>query len=307
MPKNKKTDIVYTENLKPVLSVLDEKDAQVLIKLKEELTENWHKNQVYRTDTEARISVLNDIKHPTPAAKYWQAVREQAAMFDSAIGDAYHLRWLEIRQLKWERKLKKAIEEGNDIKQMELELKLDGNLIEKNNTSRSLKWRIQELEMWSRIKNELDDGTFNSKDSNAHKAETYKYYWSNRVKAVKPTDGPSEIINALGSYAATEKLVTKDNKVLNFKEYKETLPLNYQPKLEHLQELNKTVNDYNNEQYYPELKLKKAENTPPHPMISETGIKPPKVLRYIEPVAPPEDIKEVKNGKAGDNSKNSWY
>ena len=42
-------------------------------------------------------------------------------------------------------------------------------------------------------------------------------------------------------------------------------------------------------------------------MISETGIKPPKVLRYIEPVAPPEDIKEVKNGKAGDNSKNSWY
>lgn len=304
MPKNKKIDIVYTENLKPVLSVLDEKDAQILVKLKEELTENWHKNQIFRTDTEARISVLNDIKHPTPAAKYWQAVREQAAMFDSAIGDAYHLRYLEIRQLKWERKLKKAIEEGDDIKQMELELKLDGNLIEKNNTSRGLKWRIQELEMWSRIKDELDDGSFNSKDSNAHKAESYKYYWSNRVKAVKPTDGPSEIINALGSYAATEKLVTKDNKVLSFKEYKETLSPNYQPKLEHLQELNDTVNNFYKKQMYPELELKQ---NPPHSMVSEIGLKPPKVLKYIEPNVPPQNIKEVKEGEVGERPKNSWY
>jgi len=33
-------------------------------------------NKIFRTETEIRVGVLDDGRHPTKAAKYWQAVRE---------------------------------------------------------------------------------------------------------------------------------------------------------------------------------------------------------------------------------------
>jgi hypothetical protein len=51
-------DLIITEDLKPILSVLKEEDAQAIVTLKEELTDNWVKKQIFRTETEMRISVL---------------------------------------------------------------------------------------------------------------------------------------------------------------------------------------------------------------------------------------------------------
>ena len=74
MAENKETrDLAITDDLKPILSVLKEEDAQSIVKLKEELTDTWTKKQIFRTETEMRISVLNDGKHPTQASKYWQS------------------------------------------------------------------------------------------------------------------------------------------------------------------------------------------------------------------------------------------
>ena len=56
------------ENLKPILQVLSEEQGQVISSLKEELKDNWNKRQIFRTETEMRISVLNDAKHPTEAS-----------------------------------------------------------------------------------------------------------------------------------------------------------------------------------------------------------------------------------------------
>lgn len=47
-----------------------------------QVNENWTKKQRFRTETEMLFSVLNDFKHPTPAAKYWQAVREQSVQYE---------------------------------------------------------------------------------------------------------------------------------------------------------------------------------------------------------------------------------
>ena len=73
-------NLVITDDLKPILGVLKQEDAKAVIELKEELTDNWLKKQIFRTETEMRISVLNDGKHPTSASKYWQSVREMSAM-----------------------------------------------------------------------------------------------------------------------------------------------------------------------------------------------------------------------------------
>ena len=68
----KNTDIAVAEDLKPILSVLGEEDSKAVAVLRDELVDNWRKKQIFRTETEMRISVLNDAKHPTDASKYWQ-------------------------------------------------------------------------------------------------------------------------------------------------------------------------------------------------------------------------------------------
>lgn len=221
MAENKETrDLAITDDLKPILSVLKKEDAQAVVALREELTDTWTKKQIFRTETEMRISVLNDGKHPTQASKYWQSVREQNAMFEALMGLSFDLRRNQIKRMKLERKLEAAINSGDDLKQMELQIDLDENLYGRANMEQTAHDRVRELNTWSKIKAELEDGSFDSQNVNSHQAESYRLALTNRVKALGPNAGPAEVVNALGPLQTIERLKTQDGKLLDFKEAK---------------------------------------------------------------------------------------
>jgi len=108
-------DLTITDDLKPVLEMLKPSDASAVVELREELADNWQKKQIFRTETEMRISVLNDAKHPTNASKYWQSVREQGAMFDALLGLTFDLRRNKLARRKLEQELKEAVAKGDDF------------------------------------------------------------------------------------------------------------------------------------------------------------------------------------------------
>ena len=220
MTENQTKDLVATEDLKPILSVLKTEDAQTIVALKEELTDNWTKKQIFRTETEMRISVLNDGKHPTAASKYWQSVREQSAHFDAMMGLSFDLRKNEINRMKLERKLQKSIDEGKDLKELELRVDLDQNLYQRANMEQVAKDRVREIATWSKLKAELDDGTFDTQNVNSHQATSYRLALENRVKALGPNSGPAEVINAAGPLQTVARLQKEDGKLLSFKESK---------------------------------------------------------------------------------------
>jgi len=221
MTDNKDTqDLAITDDLKPVLSVLKEKDAQAIVALREELTDTWSKKQIFRTETEMRISVLNDGKHPTQASKYWQSVREQNAMFEALMGLSFDLRRQEIKRLKLEKKMLKAQNEGDELKQMEIKVDLDENLYGKANMEQVAQDRVRELNTWSKIKSELKDGSFDDENVDSHQAESYKHALNNRVKALGPNAGPAEVVNAVGPLQTVTRLQKEDGKLLDFKEAK---------------------------------------------------------------------------------------
>ena len=58
-------------------NLLDPEDVKEFKAMTSELRDTWTKKQVFRTETEMRMSVLQDMKYPTKAAKYWQCFREQ--------------------------------------------------------------------------------------------------------------------------------------------------------------------------------------------------------------------------------------
>ncbi len=221
MTKNKETrDLAITDDLKPILSVLKEEDAQAIVKLKDELTDTWTKKQIFRTETEMRISVLNDGKHPTQASKYWQSVREQNAMFEALMGLSFDLRKNNVKRLKLERKMQKAINDGDDLKQMEVQIDLDENLYGKANMEQTAHDRVRELNTWSKIKHELEDGSFDTENVNSHQAESYQLALTNRVNSLGPNAGPAEVVNAVGPLKTIERLKTKEGKLLEFDEAK---------------------------------------------------------------------------------------
>lgn len=218
--KKQNTDLAITDDLKPILSVLKQEDAQSIVALKEELTDTWTKKQIFRTETEMRISVLNDGKHPTQASKYWQSVREQNAMFEALMGLSFDLRKSDVKRLKLERKMQKAISDGDDLKQMAIQIDLDENLYGKANMEQTAHDRVRELNTWSKIKSELKDGSFDDKNVNSHQAESYKLALTNRVNSLGPNAGPAEVVNAVGPLKTIERLKTQDGKLLEFDEAK---------------------------------------------------------------------------------------
>jgi hypothetical protein len=215
--------LAVTEDLKPILSVLKAEDAQAIMVLKEELKDNWQKKQIFRTETEMRVSVLNDAKHPTPASKYWQSVREMSAHFDAMMGLSFDLRRNTVERLRLERKMEKAIKSGDDLKIMDAEIDLDQNLYAKANMEQVAHDRVREIQTWSKIKNELNDGSFDDQNVNSHQSISLRLALQNRAMALGSGASDAERINAIGPLQTLERLTKEDGKLLNFQEAKVNL------------------------------------------------------------------------------------
>ena len=209
-------DLVITDDLKPILEVLKEEDAGAIVELRDELGDNWRKKQIFRTETEMRISVLNDAKHPTNASKYWQSVREMGAMFDALMGLTFDLRRNKLARRKLEQEQREAVAKGDDFTAEEKQIDLDENLFGRANMEKTARDRVRELKLWSQIKKELDDGTFDTQYVNTHQAESYTHNLANRVKSLNANSQPAEIINAAGPLETVKRLKTKDGKLKQF-------------------------------------------------------------------------------------------
>ena len=211
-------ELQITEDLKEIISVLNDEDAQTILSLKDELMDNWQKKQIFRTETEMRVSVLNDAKHPTNASKYWQSVREMSAHFDALMNLSFDLRKNTVDKLRLDKKIQDLLEdeELNRFDIMESNIDLDRNLYDRNCMLQVAKDRVRELSLWSRIKSELDNQTFDTKNVNTHQAESLHRYFENRVKSLNNASAPAEIQNAMGPYLSFNKMKNEDGTLLNF-------------------------------------------------------------------------------------------
>ena len=223
MENNERRDLTISEDLHHILNVLKPKDAEDVLALKEELADNWNKRQIFRTETEMRISVLNDAVHPTAASKYWQSVREMGAHFDALMGLTFNLRRNELKRLQLEKKLKEADYENDPLKKLEVEIDMDENLYEKASMVQTAHDRVREIQTWSKIKAELNDGTFDSQNVNQHQAQSYRVTLQNRVSALNEKSDSSEIINAVGPLQTVERLLKEDGDLLTFDEARKQL------------------------------------------------------------------------------------
>ena len=194
---------VHLNNLLPTEDVIKFKD------MVEELKDTWTKKQIFRTETEARISVLQDMKYPNKASKYWQCVREQSVFLENLMTLSFDYRRNDIKIKRLEQKLK---EEKDELKKELFKVDIDEKTYSKANMELVAKDRMRELKMWSKLKTEFDDGTFNTKDVNRHQLDSYHQIMKNRVETITSGTSQPEVFNAVGQLRTIER-VKKDGEL----------------------------------------------------------------------------------------------
>ena len=184
-------------------NILDPNDVNDFKGMVDELRDTWTKKQVFRTETEMRFSVLNDMKYPTKASKYWQCVREQNVYLENLMTLSFEYRRNEVKLKKLEQKLK---DETDELKKELIQIDIDEKTYSKANMQLTAKDRMREIRLWSQLKKENDDGTFDKQDVNQHQLESYHKIMINRKDTLTAGSSQPEVFNVLGQLQTIERV-----------------------------------------------------------------------------------------------------
>ena len=167
------------------VSILEKDDMLSVSKLTKELQRCFEVKQMWRTETEMRYSVLNDVSFPPPASKYWQCVREQNVFWENLVQLSCDYQKqqgeLELLEIEYDeiKGASKKSQAQRKIKDAEIKQKQFGLM----NMRLQGHDRVREIKLWEKIKNELTDKEdFDINDVNRHQADSYAKRWEEEMK-----------------------------------------------------------------------------------------------------------------------------
>jgi len=207
-------------------NLLEPNDLNEFKGMVDELRDTWSKKQMFRTETEARFSVLQDNRYPTKASKYWQCVREQSSYLDNLMTLSFDYRRNEAK-IKW---LEKKIDiEKDEYKLTKYEIDLDEAKFGKASMEKTARHRMREIKMWSGLKKEFNDGSFNDKDVNQHQLESYGLQYAEKAKTLNANSSEAEIFNVMGQLQSLQR-IKKSGELENSYKEKEKITQHGKPK-----------------------------------------------------------------------------
>ena len=107
-------------------------------------------------------------------------------------------------KVKW---LEKKIEtEQDEYKLEKYKIDLDEARYGLANMQLVARDRMREIKLWSSLKKEFDDGTFDTKDVNTHQLESYHKIMLNRKDTLTAGSSQPEVFNVLGQLQTIERV-----------------------------------------------------------------------------------------------------
>lgn len=183
------------------LEIFSNEDLEILNNMSGELQRVFKVRQVFRTETEMKYSVLDDVNFPTIASKYWQSVREQHVMFQNLVNACFDyedmvadLELLKLDYAEQEQKTQrgkiKARKLQSKIKRMEFGM-ADMVIVAND--------YVREIKSWENLKNQLRemDNTFDINDVNTDQINTLQQKWQKELEIAQTFNQDSLGKNAL--------------------------------------------------------------------------------------------------------------
>ena len=196
-------------------NLLDPNDVKEFKEMTLELRDTWTKKQVFRTETEMRMSVLQDAKYPTKASKYWQCVREQNVFLENLMSLSFDARRNEVKLKRLKQKLEK---ETDELKKELLQIDIDEKTYSVANMQLTARDRMREIKLWSTLKKEFNDGSFDDKDVNTHQLDSYHLIMKNKAETLTSGSSQPEVFNVLGQLQTIERVKKSGEMIYNKKE-----------------------------------------------------------------------------------------
>jgi len=196
-------------------NLLDPNEVKEFKELTNELRDTWTKKQVFRTETEMRMSVLQDAKYPTKASKYWQCVREQNVFLENLMSLSFDARRNEVKLKRLQEKL---LKEEDPLKRELLQIDIDEKTYSVANMQLVARDRMREIKLWSVLKKEFDDGSFDTKDVNTHQLDSYHLIMKNKAETLTSGSSQPEVFNVLGQLQTIERVKKSGEMIYNKKE-----------------------------------------------------------------------------------------
>ncbi len=194
------TDIIrYGEDALSLIQnsqILTKEDFGKIDLISAELSDAFIHSQIFRTRTEMEISVLDNIKHPTPDSKYWQSNREQNVHFEELVRLSFEHRRNEI---KLRQNYESLVEETDSTKKALILVDIDEKEFNRKVMEKIAKDRIREIWNWHEIKERLKKEMLHSlTDCDEHQLVSYALRWIYQTMNMGTGGTPGERNNLIG-------------------------------------------------------------------------------------------------------------
>jgi len=165
--------------------------------------DNWMKQQIFRTETEMNVSVLDNLHFPTYASKYWQCIRESGTMYQELVRGSFEYRRNEVEIKKLERKLaSKQVMDELDVEILSIDL--EEKLFSRLNQQQQLKDRMREIRMWHDKMEEIKlQSDFDTENVNTHQLISYALRFQRQIELMKQNPNglsQGEMDNLIGQF-----------------------------------------------------------------------------------------------------------
>jgi len=109
-------------------------------------------------------------------------------------------------EVKLKRLQQKLEEEKDPLKKELIQIDIDEKIYSKANMELTAKDRMREIKLWSQLKKEIDDGSFDKQNVNTHQLESYHKIMLNRKDTLTPGSSQPEVFNVLGQLQTIERV-----------------------------------------------------------------------------------------------------
>ncbi len=187
-----------------VSGLLAHNDADILKNIDTELITSLQKSQMFRPKYLMEVSVLEDVRFPTPDSKYWQAILERNVMFQNLC-----FLYFDYKEKLADIKIKNVemldLEETNtelSIAQAEkLNIQKDRFEMQIEFIKKEARERVREIRDWTEIIKKLEPQMKYSKDNpEEHMPESYLIRFAEQTKLIKEL-GASDMNGAINTIA----------------------------------------------------------------------------------------------------------
>ena len=121
-------------------------------------------------------------------------------------------------EVKLKRLEEKLLKEEDPLKRELLQIDIDEKTYSVANMQLVARDRMREIKLWSVLKKEFNDGSFDDKDVNSHQLDSYHLIMKNKAETLTSGSSQPEVFNVLGQLQTIERVKKSGEMIYNKKE-----------------------------------------------------------------------------------------